>query len=226
MRRAAFTLLELMIVIMVLGIIMTIAVPAILASIRSANERNASASLKQFSNVQITFRSSDAEQNAVNDYWTGDVSGLYRITLPGSGALRLIDFSVALADGNRLTTAPSGISFDTTALSDTVSAAKAGYYFQQMPFYEDSAGAAASHDYGGTKRHPERYAVAAYASAFGNSGRHFFILSEDGTMYKRDPGGAGYIVGSPPAATLTTFNGVSYTTFPRSPGTSGWGKMD
>jgi type II secretory pathway pseudopilin PulG len=45
---------------------------------RASNERNASISLKTLSSAEADFRANDRDGNGVQDFWTGDVAGLYR----------------------------------------------------------------------------------------------------------------------------------------------------
>ena len=63
--------------------------------------RDAGDSLRTLSSEEADFRGCDRDSNRVNDFWTADVSGLYRMTSatvlnPGTdGAIRVIEFSVA-----------------------------------------------------------------------------------------------------------------------------------
>src|SRR5258708_732588 len=50
---------------------------------RASNERIASTTLKQFTSAEAEFRANDRDRNGVNDFWTGDVSGLYSLTVDG-----------------------------------------------------------------------------------------------------------------------------------------------
>src|SRR6187200_2751190 len=104
--KKGFTLIELMIVI---AIIAAIAIPGLLSSQRASNERSASTSLKTLSSAEADFRANDRDWNHVNDFWTGDVSGLYYVKPVGGGPeLRLIEESVANADAKPLSALPQG----------------------------------------------------------------------------------------------------------------------
>src|SRR5215203_2691977 len=105
MNRQGFTLIELMIVIAIIAVIAAIAIPGLLSSQRAENERNASASLKTLSSAEADFRANDRDWNHVNDFWTGDVKGLYTMTsaeIRGAGAaskdlpIRLIEIETVL----------------------------------------------------------------------------------------------------------------------------------
>src|SRR5882672_6247886 len=103
-----FTLIELMIVIAIIAIIAAIAIPGLLSSQRASNERNASTSLKTLTSAEADFRANDRDWNHVNDFWTGDVKGLYTMTSAAvkgavagnekDPAVRLIEISIAAAD--------------------------------------------------------------------------------------------------------------------------------
>src|SRR5438094_4854675 len=67
-------------VIEIIAVIETIAIPGLLSSIRAANERSAATSLKTLTTAEADFRANDRDWNHVNDYWTGDVKGLYTLT--------------------------------------------------------------------------------------------------------------------------------------------------
>lgn len=71
-----------------------------------AHERCSSASLKTLSVAEADFRANDRDWCSVNDFWTGDVVGLYTLTsaaVSGEGSAKdpsilLIELSVAAVD--------------------------------------------------------------------------------------------------------------------------------
>ena len=73
------------------------------ATHRPRGETSIRGSLRTITSAQADFRANDRDGNGVNDFWTGDVQGLYAI-VPKGGAqpIQLIERSVALADGNPL----------------------------------------------------------------------------------------------------------------------------
>src|SRR5437868_15151281 len=106
MKKSGFTLIELMIVIAIIAVIAAIAIPGLLSSQRASNERNASTSLKTLTSAEADFRANDRDWNHVNDFWTGDIKGLYTMTSAAvsgkSGgttdpAIKLIELSIASA---------------------------------------------------------------------------------------------------------------------------------
>jgi prepilin-type N-terminal cleavage/methylation domain-containing protein len=226
-RRVGFTLIELMIVIAILAVLMSLAIPGVLGAIRAGNERNASGSLKTLLSAQQTFKNSDMDQNAISDYWTRDVAGLRYVTPAGSSKMiELIPLDIALADGD---TVPGGVIY--APPSYHVSSPKSGYWYQMHKYYEEPAGARVSYPF----QHPDRWSAIAYPDRYGSSGRLVFILSEHGTQYKRDPGDGNNVCQTFPLKGMGATSAVlvpTYDTFPMDPMTSSpvavgpWSKLD
>jgi prepilin-type N-terminal cleavage/methylation domain-containing protein len=251
MKPRGFTLVELMIVIAVIAVLAALAVPTILASIRAANERNASGSLKQVSAVQVNLKSSDLDQDGVNNFWTADVAGLYYLQpetgtiydvpvktsggapyqwtglVPafGPSSIKLIELSVALADAD--TVGP----YDGGSISHAASP-KAGYWFQTLWNYEATPNSTTPY---GT-RDVDRFGFIAWPDSYGSSGRLAFILSEGMTLYKRDPG-PNYVTADRPTPGQTADTNAQlhylYDTFPLDPlgpdsgvAAGNWSKLD
>src|SRR6185369_7605477 len=66
------------VVVTVIGFVI---LPGLFATGRhGSTERNSSTSLKTLSSAEADFRANDRDWNHVNDFWTGNVSGLYTMT--------------------------------------------------------------------------------------------------------------------------------------------------
>jgi hypothetical protein len=158
------------------------------SAVRGANERNASASLKTLASAQADFRANDRDNNRMNDFWAGDVSGLYRVD-PSDGGIRLIEISVALADARPCVPLDKQGTFGAMkiiALGKT--APKAGYWFASVPKFQNDDGATEKYD-DGFGRCAARFAHCAYPAAYGEAGKHTFLITEENTIWKKDTGG-------------------------------------
>ncbi|MBI2901847.1 MAG: DUF2950 family protein [Planctomycetes bacterium] len=244
-KEKGFTLIELMIVIAIIAIIAAIAIPGLLNSQRASNERNASGSLKTLGTAQSDFRSNDRDNNRIQDFWVGDVAGLYCIdntnVLAGGVAtpIKLIEVSIALADitvggpGCTVTQPPGNNYAVAAAPTYGTMSAKAGYWYMaltadlQWGANTGTAGTYATNTGNTTeaKHNTSRFGVAAMYESYGSSGNKSFILNEGNTMFKRDFGADVLVVGGapPPTLNVAVFDGnwpLDATL------AANWGKMD
>jgi hypothetical protein len=167
-----------------------------------SNERNASASLKTLASAQADFRGNDRDGNKIQDFWRGDVSGLYGVLPAGSTEMiKLIELSVAGADDAPLGAAALGDTGPGQVARDayTVFQPKAGYFFRALRHADETAGAL----------DPNRFAACAYPAAYGKAIFLTYILDEGNTIFQRDLGRPG-----PPDV------------FPADPVKDGWRKLD
>lgn len=85
-----------MVLILSIGLFM---VPVLRKASRDSILRQASTMLGTIGSAEWDFRANDRDHNRVQDFWTGDVSGLYYVKpMDGGPELRLIDLGVANAD--------------------------------------------------------------------------------------------------------------------------------
>jgi hypothetical protein len=129
---------------------------------RAVNDRNASASLMTLTSAQADFRANDRDGNQINDFWRGDVAGLYFLKL-GSEPIKLIEQSVALADVAPRTEIPSFLT----------RSPKSGYHFKALRFRDEN-----------DVSDPQRFAFVAYPSV-PQVGKWIFIVSPENTVYRR-----------------------------------------
>ena len=85
-----FSLIELLIVVVIIGIIAAIAIPNLLAARRSANESSAISCLRTFHGAQATFATTYGNGN-----YAGTVGGLDTAAFTQLGAVSLIDSAFA-----------------------------------------------------------------------------------------------------------------------------------
>lgn len=78
-----FSLIELLIVVVIIGIIAAIAIPNLLASRRAANEANAIANLRTLTGAQATFQSTTGAGQFSPDLPTLNTAGLIDTTFAG-----------------------------------------------------------------------------------------------------------------------------------------------
>jgi hypothetical protein len=135
--------------------------PLLSSTGRSSNTRNAAATLATLRWAQHDFSSNDRDANGKNDYWRGDIAGLYALKV-GDQPIKLIEISLAGADARPLTDVSSFIR----------PAPKSGYWYRMLRFA------------GETTPDPGHWAAIAYPDSL-SSGRTLFILSDAGTMYKK-----------------------------------------
>jgi prepilin-type N-terminal cleavage/methylation domain-containing protein len=213
MRSRGFTLIELMIVIAVIAVVAAVAIPGIVSSVRTSNERNASASLKNLFPAQMTFKTTDADRNGVSDFWSLDVNGLYDFLPSGaSEPIKMIEVAVALADVN---TKPSPMY---TLPPTRRSSPKAGYWYQNVGGNWDVA--TGSFVDLGPPDAVNQFGFAAIPHSYGSSGKLIFCINQAGTMYKVDTGSQANCWATQPLIDVVDTNGDTV------PPASGFSKMD
>ena len=178
----------------------------------TANERNASFSLKTITTAQADFRSNDRDGNREMDFWVKDVAGLYGIesappaggeAAPGKAGstalIKLIEPKLAAAD----TTEGR---WDYPALAIKEPEPKSGYFVAALKNCELGGKVEPYHKGGG--RNADMFGFVAYPAEYGDSGRWTFIVNEDNTIWMKD------------------LDGEEVDTFPADPAGAGWRKLD
>lgn len=156
----------------------------------AASERNGAFTLKTFATANADFRSNDRDNNQVNDFWVGDVSGLWRIDV--EGGIKLIEINAASADARPLLPLDKEGALPnlpkTRYKAAGKAAPKAGYWFAAIEKYQDEAGAFVKYD-DGTGRHTHKFGFCAYPADYGVKGKMTFVVTEDNMIYRKDTGG-------------------------------------
>jgi hypothetical protein len=152
-----------------------------------ANERNATACLKNIATAEADFRANDRDNNKHQDFWTGDVASLYTLVPEGGReAIKLIELSVAAADAAPL---EDGAAIEKLAERQP----RAGYCFQAM---EKDASVTPAEEYpkdttgkGSKTRNTSRFGFCCFPAEYGVTGRKTYIISEMNTIFWKDTGG-------------------------------------
>jgi DUF2950 family protein len=150
-----------------LGIAAVVFYPDLFFSRRISHERSPSASLKTLASAEADFRGNDRDKNGKQDFWRGDVAGLFTLVPAGAADLepiKLIEISVAGADDRPVT----------DLVKYTVRSPKAGYWYRALRHADEKL------------PDPQRFAFCCFPSEYGKSGSWTYILSEANTLYKKD----------------------------------------
>ena len=233
-----FTLIELMIVIAIIAIIAAIAIPGLLSSQRASNERNASTSLKTLTSAEADFRANDRDWNHVNDFWTGDVKGLYTMTsaaVAGSSngttdpIIKLIELSIASADTDGAVVTAGNECAALTSFA--VPSAKAGYWYQalitdnamsgtnEQSYKLDTVGTPAM----GSCHNTSKFGFMAFPDSQ-SAGKYVYMVNENNTIFRSATSGAVKTTSTNPPGTFAT---GAYSMFPNDASLkSFWSKLD
>lgn len=173
----------------------SIALVALFPTPRNHSERNVSASLKTIAQAEADYRANDRDWNQLNDFWTGDVAGLYGIVPPKDSpmtgdwtnrqvtqsdgkttCIKLIERSVAGADGNPLKGAYPPIEADPSP--------KAGGWFQVLRV-DRSSTPPEPYQIPGSYANPSRFGFIAYPSDHIAGLKLAFIINEHNTIFRQ-----------------------------------------
>ena len=174
--------------------------PGLLATGRhGSTERTSSTSLKTLASAEADFRANDRDWNHVNDFWTGNVSGLYTMTsaaVKGAEAnnttdpsIKLIELSVASADADDAFLPAGGENLPLSTFA--VPSAKAGYWFAALTadltvgkgaeglYKQDTKGTPPM----GRVHHEARFGFVAIPDSL-SAGKYVFMVNENNTIFR------------------------------------------
>jgi len=199
-RRGGLTLIELLVVIAILGLAAALLVPGLVSNRRASNERTASTWLKTLTSAEADFRANDRDWNGVNDFWTGDVKGLFTMTpanIRGAGRdprdlpIRLIDLSIAAADMDGTFVPAGGENMELRNFS--APGPSAGYWFLALeedqylkagdpnrPYRADTGGAIPM----GKCHHLSKFGFVGVPDSSWK-GKYIFMINENNSLFRR-----------------------------------------
>jgi len=151
------------------------------------NEQAAAAAIKTLASAEADFRANDRDWNLVNDFWTGDVAGLYYVRSNAANdapQIRLILREIAEADARPLKPLGPG------------PVPHHGYFF--IALEEDDAMEGSERLYKqdtggkppmGKVHNASKFGFCAYPAEYGVTGKFTYLINENNTVFRRDIGG-------------------------------------
>jgi hypothetical protein len=137
---------------------------------KSRGDRHAASCLKTLASAQANFRASDRDGDLKNDFWVGDVAGLYCTETNGQ-PIKLIELRIAAAD----------IAPKTNVAKWAAPGAYLGYFFSVVPFKADGT----PYD-DGSNQNSSAFAVCAFPAKYENWSKYTLIVDECNTIYRKD----------------------------------------
>ncbi|MBI3271923.1 MAG: DUF2950 family protein [Planctomycetes bacterium] len=215
--RSGLTLLELTLVLGVISLVLAIVVPIYLRTRLAANETSCATGLREILRVESIWRQNDTDRNGLADYWTADISGLYRIdknpppaeprdaaaseeARKSTAYVAMLDPGLAAADDEpvgRGDYLEGAFVADLSAPAASVlafkkSEARRGYRFRglDMDYGTYPEGPYASDPDGNGQKwtSTSRFAFRGRPEQFGRSGVNFFMINQAGVLYRQDFG--------------------------------------
>jgi prepilin-type N-terminal cleavage/methylation domain-containing protein len=195
---AGFTLIELMIVVAIIAIIASIAIPKLMSARLSANEAAAISTLRSISSAQAQIQSSsaiDSDADGGGEYaYFGELSGAFPMRTSVAGAP-----AAGVAGTDELNPAILASAFGAVDANGLVS--RSGYYFQMYlpgitaggvtPFIAELGGGGADPaNFPGSNNCEILWACYAWPVDAGGSGNRAFFINQEGDLLQTANRGA------------------------------------
>ena len=231
-KRRVFSVSGCITITVVILVIAAIAIPGLMRMRISSGERSASASVKALALIEEDFRANDLDGNGADDYWTGNLAGLYclenrKTKSPSTEryAIRLIASSDLERDSPRVIGYQNeSVRYNADLLIENMTA-KAGMVHQAL--INDPAGVSYAQDTDGSGfkvHHLDAFGFMAMPLVWDSTGTYCFIINQQGTIYRRDFGEA--TKPPEPGVRQTTFDGTVPCDFPSAAKLADWGKVE
>ncbi len=185
-------------------IIAAIAIPNPLNTRIAASELRIQVNLKKIVSAEEMWRQNDFDGNGQHDYWTYDVSCLYRMMADNQQPLALIDQDSAQADLQPAATDTFGPNRLEKLVTST-GKEKFGYFLKAITYDENNMAYNQNEVNGIKATNNYKYAFCACPADYPYSGRKTYIINEEGMIYSQD---------------LSHGNGID--TWPADLGPEGW----
>jgi prepilin-type N-terminal cleavage/methylation domain-containing protein len=180
-----FTLIELMIVVAIIAIIASIAIPNLLSARLNANETAAIATLRNLSSAQAQFQAGakiDVDEDGSGEFgFFGELSGAVAVRGPNGGTLAAID--------------PPVLSAAFRSVNNSV-VTRSGYIFQMYLPDANGVGLAEAADGGATgvavdaDNCETTWCCYAWPANYGTSGNRVFFVNQQGDVIQTNNQGA------------------------------------
>jgi hypothetical protein len=154
-----------------------------------ANEKSAIAALRALSTCEYLWRSEDNDKNGIPDFWTYDISNLFRKIKEGH-PIEMITISLARADATPHLDGLFGQDFSYDFAGNGKPEPKSGYFFRAMltdengqPYNQNGVGVN-----GISAANSDKFAFVAYPAQYSVTGKRTFIINEKNFVYAVDTG--------------------------------------
>jgi prepilin-type N-terminal cleavage/methylation domain-containing protein len=189
-RILGFTLIELMIVIAIIAIVAAIAIPGLLRAQISANEGNASASLRSLSSAQANFRKSQSvnqDLDGSGEYGLlNELTGASNMRTPGGldkNALSITDMPVDMAPGESDYASKSGYFFQIFLPGDGEIIMDAAAAAPRSDGYDGTDPAVTDETVNAINAQENRWICYAWPASYRSSGIRAFVCDQAAQVY-------------------------------------------